>query len=70
MSDGTNKPIDAEALQAQIDLSLSLTFDLVASWMTPASASGSGSATRNGVNAASDDADEIELEHYLHRPPT
>lgn len=63
MSD-EKQPIDTVALQSQIDLSLSLTFDLVASWMNHSE------GLTLGGKAQQDDDDENELESYLHRPPT
>lgn len=51
--------IDTEALQAQIDLSMSFTQTLVSSWLKPQKASTS-SRKRNF---------EAELRDYMHRPP-
>lgn len=68
MSD-EKSPIDTEALQAQIDLSLSLTFDLVSSWMNE---NGSKpSSVQNTVLSKQDDEEyQNELENLLQRPPT
>ncbi|KAH8106041.1 hypothetical protein BXZ70DRAFT_412379 [Cristinia sonorae] len=52
--------VDLEALQAQIDLSLSHTKNLVSSWLKPAY--GSNSSSRKG------DQDK-EIEELLRRPP-
>ena len=51
--------IDTEALQAQIDLSMSFTQTLVSSWLKPQKAS-TFSRKRNF---------EAELRDYMHRPP-
>lgn len=70
MSD-ENPGIDTAALQAQIDLSLSLTFDLVSSWMNEPSANGSKSTlAQNAASKQEDDEYQKELESFLHRPPT
>lgn len=50
--------IDLEALQAQIDLSLAHTKELVSSWIKP---SASSSKTRKNVDK--------EIEEILRRPP-
>jgi len=55
MADDDN--IDAETLQAQIDLSMSLTHELVSSWIKP---------TKN--RSYNQDL-ETELKEYMHRPP-
>jgi len=54
-----------EAIQSQIDLSLSLAFDLVASWSTPKD--GDASKSRPGTLSSIPDVDD--LKQWLHRPP-
>lgn len=51
--------IDTEALQAQIDLSLSFTEDLVSSWIKP--------STKVAQKLRSDI--DAELKEYMRRPP-
>jgi hypothetical protein len=51
--------IDTEALQAQIDLSLSYAQNLVSSWVKP-----STKPTKNSSRAL-----EAELKEYMRRPP-
>ncbi|KAJ7590884.1 hypothetical protein C8J56DRAFT_759063, partial [Mycena floridula] len=55
----TDEDIDAETLQAQIDLSMSFAQNLVSSWMKP-SPSTTTSRPRNI---------EAELKEYMRRPP-
>lgn len=65
MSGGDLAEVDADALQAQIDLSMSLTFDMVSSWMKVPEGS--------KLLENDDDDDEMaqkELEQYLRRPNT
>jgi len=57
-----NNDIDTETLQAQIDLAMAQTQNLVASWL-PAS---SGSLTQSSSRAAETEA---ELQALLRRPP-
>jgi hypothetical protein len=51
--------IDTEALQSQIDLSMSLVHNIVSSWMKPSQKGG----------AKSNDNAHQELEEYMRRPP-
>jgi hypothetical protein len=57
-----NNDIDTETLQAQIDLSMAYTQNLVASWLPPTS----GSLTQSSSRAAEAEA---ELQALLRRPP-
>lgn len=63
MSEEEGHPVDTTALQAQIDLSLSLTFDLVSSWVN---VPGQSTITNGSPNGAES---QRELEMMLHRPP-
>lgn len=54
--------IDLETLQAQIDLSLAHTKNLVSSWLQPTYAATGSSGTRHVK-------DEKEIEEILRRPP-
>ncbi|KIM91096.1 hypothetical protein PILCRDRAFT_811617 [Piloderma croceum F 1598] len=51
--------IDTEALQSQIDLSMSLVHNIVSSWMKPS----------QKVGTKSNDNAQQELEEYMRRPP-
>ncbi|CAL1701146.1 unnamed protein product [Somion occarium] len=53
--------VDLETLQAQIDLSLAHTKDLVSSWLKPTYGKASSSVSRAGVDK--------EIEEILRRPP-
>lgn len=53
--------IDAESLQAQIDMSMAFTQNLVSSWMS--SSQGKLPASSSTGN------EEKELEEYMRRPP-
>ena len=53
--------IDVEALQAQIDLSNSIAFDLVSSWMKP--------TTSNTMAESVSQVIARELEEHAKRPP-
>ncbi|GJE84263.1 hypothetical protein PsYK624_003390 [Phanerochaete sordida] len=53
--------LDAEALQAQVDMSLAFTQNLVSSWMKPKYGSGTASSSRGNQ--------EKELEELMKRPP-
>lgn len=74
-----NELFDLDALQAQIDLSMSLTEQLVSSWMTTSSkvSNESTSQPNHGARAGSGgvskqqayDKVERDLEEYLRRPP-
>jgi len=54
-----SEEFDLEALQAQIDLSNSVTYDIVSSWMKPRA-----STSKESVS----DAVAKELEEYARRP--
>lgn len=54
--------VDLEALQAQINLSMSLTEELVSSWVRPANKNSSQPGPSSGNP-------EKELQEYLRRPP-
>ncbi|KZT29339.1 hypothetical protein NEOLEDRAFT_1175047 [Neolentinus lepideus HHB14362 ss-1] len=54
--------VDAETLQAQIDISTSLADDLVASWIKPAFKNSVGGSSAGRVT-------EKEIEEYVRRPP-
>ncbi|KAF8306461.1 hypothetical protein DL93DRAFT_2232529 [Clavulina sp. PMI_390] len=68
MSDESSK-IDTAALQAQIDLSLSLTFDLVSSWVDEYPASKGVSGVNQNSLRGEDDYQK-EIQNYLQRPST
>ncbi|EED84464.1 predicted protein [Postia placenta Mad-698-R] len=53
--------IDVETLQAQVDMSMAFTQNLVSSWMTPSK--GKLPSSSSHLN------DEKELEEYMRRPP-
>lgn len=53
------KDIDTEALQAQIDLSMSFAQDMVSSWVKPHKLP--KSSRRNDL--------ELELKEYMKKPP-
>lgn len=53
--------IDVETLQAQVDMSMAFTHNLVSSWMTPSK--GKLPSSSSHLN------DEKELEEYMRRPP-
>jgi hypothetical protein len=59
----SNPELDNETLQAQIDLSMSLTLDMVSSWVKRSE----GSILRDDDD---DEEEQRELEQYLHRPTT
>ncbi|KAH8118715.1 hypothetical protein DFH11DRAFT_1568837 [Phellopilus nigrolimitatus] len=61
MAQHEGAPVDLEALQAQIDLSMALADELVASWVKPAFKTGASKRTARDT--------EKELEEYLRRPP-
>jgi hypothetical protein len=54
--DGT---VDTEALQAQIDLSMSLTHQLVSSWIKPS----------QKIRSSYNHDLEVELKDYMRQPP-
>lgn len=54
--------VDLDALQAQINLSMSLTEDLVSSWIRPIAKN----LTKPGQSSKTT---EKELQEYLRRPP-
>lgn len=60
MSEDGDQPLDTAALQAQIDLSLSLTFDLVSSWVDVPGRTG---------DSSNETESRKEFEANLHRPP-
>ena len=53
--------VDLETLQAQIDMSMAFTHNLVAGWMKSSPAKLPSSASRA--------KDDMELEEYMRRPP-
>lgn len=53
--------MDVEALQAQIDLSNSVAYDLVSSWMKPASSKRPAASVSSSIAR--------DLEEYARRPP-
>lgn len=53
--------IDLEALQAQIDLSLAHTKELVSSWLTPTQGNAFSSKSKSNTDK--------EIEEILRRPP-
>lgn len=54
--------LDFDALQAQIDLSMSTTDQLVSSWIQP-------SVTKSTKVGSSHKTTEKEIQEYLRRPP-
>ena len=60
MADGGEPEVDLETLQAQIDMSLAFTHNIVAGWMTSSKAKLPSSSRAN---------DDRELEEYMRRPP-
>jgi hypothetical protein len=63
MSEDGGQPLDTAALQAQIDLSLSLTFDLVSSWVNIPGQTAIAGDSPNDLEIRK------EFESNLHRPP-
>lgn len=63
MADPADDDIDLETLQAQIDMSLAFTQELVASWIKPIAGSSSHAQSKGSADA------EKELEQLLRRPP-
>ena len=63
MSEDGGQPLDTAALHAQIDLSLSLTFDLVSSWVNVPGQTAITGDSPNDVEIRK------EFESNLHRPP-
>jgi hypothetical protein len=61
-----NNDIDAETLQAQIDLSMAYTQNLVASWLALPSSSSLNQSLPSSSRAAEK---EVELQALLRRPP-
>lgn len=62
MAQHEENTVDLDALQAQIDLSMAFTEELVASWIRP----GFGASSKATQNS---DAIDKELQDYLRRPP-
>ena len=58
--------IDVDAIQAQIDLAMSMTEELVASWVKP---SAPGSKPSLAQHKQSFEETERELQMYMNRPP-
>ena len=60
MADAEEDGMDLETLQAQIDMSMAFTHDLVSGWMKASKAKLPSSSRAN---------DDRELEEYMRRPP-